>query len=384
MNANTKSVILFLLIYLGSMGIFAVVIGFLYFHDEKSALIEQTRQAMQYKAKSINARLEFYHTNKSETFTFYDEGYGIALYDIDRNMIAATFIDPVDFKKLFYTDDGNEYYLVESIFKEYLGVKYIVIKATLSNEKIDQIRHDIMVIALYGFFFMLFIALLLSQVMLYPVKKTMNVLKKFIKNTTHEMNTPISTILMSYEHMDKKELNHKQLRAFNRIEIAAKTLLNLYNDLSFASFHEHIEYQDTPIDVKEVLRERTRYFDTLVHFKGIQLISKLEHKTILMDKRKLTLIIDNLLSNAIKFSKQNGTIEVTLTKEYLSVKDEGLGISEKDQKEIFKRFKRTKNYKEGFGVGLDIVNQICKEYNIKIVLHSKLSQGSEFKLYWAD
>lgn len=383
MNANTKSVILFLLIYLGSMGIFAVVIGYFYYHDEKSALIEQTRQAMQYKAKSINARLEFYHTNKSETFTFYDEGYGIALYDIDRNLIASTFIDPVDFSKLFYTDDGNEYYLVESIYKEYLGVKYIVIKTTLAKEKIDQILHGIIIFALYGFFFMLFVALLLSQVMLYPVRKTMNVLKKFIKNTTHEMNTPISTILMSYEHLDKKELTSKQLRSLNRIEIATKTLLNLYNDLSFASFHEHIEYQDTPIDIKEVILERTKYFETLLHFKGIQLNSKLAHKMISMDKRKLILIIDNLLSNAIKFSKQNGVIEVTLTDDFLSVKDEGIGISEEDQKEIFTRFKRSKTFKEGFGVGLDIVNQICNEYNIKIVLNSQLSKGSEFKLFWA-
>ncbi|UFH58182.1 sensor histidine kinase [Sulfurovum mangrovi] len=384
MNANTKSVILFLLIYLGSMGILASIIGYLYFHEEKAALIEQTRQEMQYKAKSINARLEFYHTNKSETFTFYDEGYGIALYDINRTMIASTFIDPIDFKKLFYTDDGNEYYLVETIFKEYLGVKYIVIKTALPLEKMDQILQDMIVVALYGFLFLLIVALLLSRVMLYPVRNTMNVLKKFIKNTTHEMNTPISTILMSYEHLDKTELTHKQLRSLNRIEIAAKTLLNLYNDLSFASFHEHIEYQDSPIDVKQVVLERVKYFDTLLEFKEIRLSCKLEQKTLQMDKRKLTLIIDNLLSNAIKYSKQHGFIEITLTEAFLSIRDEGIGISEDDQTEIFQRFKRIKAYREGFGVGLDIVSQICDEYNINIVLNSRLSKGSEFKLLWAD
>ena len=86
----------------------------------------------------------------------------------------------------------------------------------------------------------------------------------------------------------------------------------------------------------------------------------------------------------IKFSKKNGHIEVNLTEKYLSVKDNGLGISKEDQKSIFKRFKSTNSLHDGFGVGLDIVNQICKEYHIKIVLDSELSKGSEFKLVWSE
>ena len=103
-----------------------------------------------------------------------------------------------------------------------------------------------------------------------------------------------------------------------------------------------------------------------------------------MDKRKLILIIDNLLSNAIKFTKKGGQIEVNLTNEYLSVKDNGMGISKEDQKNIFKRFKSKNSLNGGFGVGLDIVSQICKEYKIQIKLDSELSEGSEFKLFWKD
>jgi two-component system OmpR family sensor kinase len=66
------------------------------------------------------------------------------------------------------------------------------------------------------------------------------------------------------------------------------------------------------------------------------------------------------------------------------VRDKGLGISKEDQKNIFKRFKSSNSLHGGFGVGLDIVSQICKEYHIKIVLDSELSKGSEFKLIWKD
>ena len=241
-----------------------------------------------------------------------------------------------------------------------------------------------MIIALYGFGILLFIAILLSKIMLYPIKKTISSLTKFMKDVTHEMNTPISTILMSYEHMDKENLSKKQSRALNRIDIATKTLSSLYNDLSFASFHDYIEYEDTPIDVKEIVLERVRYMDTLIHFKDLHISSEMQHKTISMDKRKLILLIDNLLSNAIKFSKKGGDIQVELTQKYLSVKDHGLGISKEDQHSIFKRFKSNNSLDGGFGVGLDIVSQICKEYHIKIILDSELSQGSEFKLVWKD
>ena len=219
--------------------------------------------------------------------------------------------------------------------------------------------------------------------MLSPIKKSIYSLTKFMKDVTHEMNTPISTILMSYDHMDKSNLNTKQLRSLDRIDIATKTLSSLYRDLSFASFHNYIQYEDKPINVKEVVLERVKYMNTLVQFKQLKVSCNLQNKIIDMDKRKLILLIDNLISNAIKFSKKNGEIQINLTEEYLSVKDNGLGISKEDQKNIFKRFKSSNSLEGGFGVGLDIVSQICKEYNIEILLYSEPSKGSEFKLIWS-
>ncbi|MEN8726388.1 MAG: HAMP domain-containing sensor histidine kinase [Sulfurovum sp.] len=384
MKASTKSVIIFMVVYLGSLSILATWVGYLYYEDQKNALLEKTHLEMRYKAISINAKLEYYHKNKSEQFTFYEGGFDIALYDNKHNLIASTFIDDtIDFTKLFYTDDVD-YYLVETLYKEYLDVKYIVIRKPIDIDKLNSILKEIGYVAFYGFVFIVFVALLLAKIMLSPIKKSIASLTKFMKDATHEMNTPISTILMSYEHMDKNNLNTKQLRSLDRIDIATKTLSSLYRDLSFASFHDYIEYEDTPIDVKEVILERVKYMDTLIHFKELRITSNLQHKTIAMDKRKLILLIDNLLSNAIKFSKKNGHIEVNLTEQYFSVKDNGIGISKEDQKSIFERFKSTNSLHGGFGVGLDIVSQICKEYHIKIELDSEPSKGSEFKLLWSN
>lgn len=383
MKASTKSVIIFMVVYLGSLSILATWVGYLYYIDQKNALIEKMHLEMRYKARSINAQLEYYHMNKSEQFTFYEEGYGIALYDNKGELLASTFMDDIDFSKLFYAK-GDAYYLVETLYKEYLDVKYIVIKKPLDTDQLNEIIEQIGLIAVYGFIFILFVALLLAKIMLSPIKRSIASLTKFMKDATHEMNTPISTILMSYEHMDKHNLDKKQLRSLDRIDIATKTLSGLYRDLSFASFHDYIEYEDTPIDVKEVILERIKYMDTLIHFKGLKISTSLQSKTIHMDKRKLILLIDNLLSNAIKFSRKNGEIQVNLTERYFSVKDNGIGISKEDQKSIFDRFKSTNSLHGGFGVGLDIVNQICNEYHIKIELESEPSKGSTFRLVWSE
>ena len=84
MKASTKSVLFFMLVYMGSLSIFAMGVGYLYYMDEKHSLVTQLRLDMRYKVQSINTQLEFYHNNQSENFTFYEDGYGIALYDNQR------------------------------------------------------------------------------------------------------------------------------------------------------------------------------------------------------------------------------------------------------------------------------------------------------------
>ena len=378
MKAGTKSLILFLIIYIGSIGILGGIIGYFYYHKEKDSIIEKMRVGMRYKAIDINSKLEYYHLSKEEEFVFAEEGYDISLYDKDQNIIASTLTnETIDLSKFFY-HKGDDYYLIESLYKQYLGVKYIVIKKKLPSKEVEEILDQILTFSIYAAAFLLFIALLLSKIMLYPLHDLISSLKTFIKNTTHEMNTPISTILMSYEHFDTNNLNTKQLRALDRIEIATKTLSNLYGDLTYISFHEHIVYEKTKLNVKEVLLERVRYIDTFVRFKGLTLHCEMEDVFFHIDKRKLILLIDNLLSNAVKFSKQGGEIDLKLTKEYLMVKDQGVGIAKEDQKKIFKRFETS----NGFGVGLDIVSNLCKEHHITIALDSSLAQGSEFKLIW--
>ena len=99
-----------------------------------------------------------------------------------------------------------------------------------------------------------------------------------------------------------------------------------------------------------------------------------------MDNESADKLINNLLSNAIKYSYNHKSVTISLNNNLLTIKDEGIGISEENQQEILKRYKRGTDLIGGFGIGLDIVNSICKQYNITLNIKSKIGHGSTFTL----
>ena len=74
------------------------------------------------------------------------------------------------------------------------------------------------------------------------------------------------------------------------------------------------------------------------------------------------------------------TLEIPLKNNILEVKDTGIGIDEKMQADIFRRYYRANDERGGFGIGLNIVLSICKKYKVKLGLLSKKGEGSTFKL----
>ena len=106
----------------------------------------------------------------------------------------------------------------------------------------------------------------------------------------------------------------------------------------------------------------------------------LEATKIMMPKRSVHRLIDNLVSNAIKYSDVGDSITITLKNNILQVKDTGIGIDEKIQEDIFRRYYRAGDERGGFGIGLSIVLAICKQYKIKLDLESKKGEGSTFIL----
>jgi two-component system OmpR family sensor kinase len=180
----------------------------------------------------------------------------------------------------------------------------------------------------------------------------------FIQDTTHELNTPISTILTNLELIDAlHKCNAK--KEMQRIEIASKTLSRIYDDLTYLKLNQDYHRDIHPIDISRLLYERILYFSAAIEAKQIKLQEHIEEDVIIsIDRDDAIRLIDNLISNAVKYNKSGGTLEVRLDRKELRVRDSGIGIEKKELATIYERFKRANKSEGGFGIGLNIVYQL--------------------------
>jgi two-component system OmpR family sensor kinase len=207
-------------------------------------------------------------------------------------------------------------------------------------------------------------------------------LDRFIKDTTHELNTPLAAILANIDMMQTDVMIEKNKTKLKRIHIAAKMLSVLYKDLTYITFESQKENENEEIDLKTFLEDRLEYFSVLAQSKHIDYELQITPATIYMDKGKLTRVIDNLLSNAIKYNKRNGILGIRLSQHTLTIWDTGRGIEKEQIPFIFDRYMRFDKSEGGFGVGLSIVKKIVDEYHIVIKVESSVGKGTSVTLQW--
>lgn len=189
---------------------------------------------------------------------------------------------------------------------------------------------------------------------------------RFVKNAIHEIYTPISIIFANIELL---ELRHRSHHLTN-ITAAAKTIHNIYDDLSYIIKQDRIEYTKEAIPLGTFLQERIVYFSELAE--GNALVIRYESNAdpmVYISAVELQRLIDNTLSNAIKYSPAGEAIDVRITdreKEVVfSVSNRSLEEIHHPEK-LFERYYRENEARGGFGLGLGIVKDICDKNGIKV------------------
>ncbi|OQA75693.1 MAG: Signal transduction histidine-protein kinase BaeS [Candidatus Dependentiae bacterium ADurb.Bin246] len=385
-KSETRTIIGFSLIYSILVLVILGVITFLYYQFKKDLMLQDVRQTLQNYSNTQIANLKELHINidKSDIYPR-DERFNSAIYDSSKKKIFSTLLmDDVKLDEVIYLKDGY-IHLIKEPESYYLGSKYVIVEIEDDNIWFANIKYKMLFWFLFSFILLLFVGYFIAKLFLKPMRESIQMLDRFIKDTTHELNTPIAAILSNIQMINKDNIDEKLAKKINRIEIGAKTISNIYEDLTFVSLNNQIISNNEKLNFSQILNQRVDFFKSIANSKQIEFILDIkENVFIVCDIKKLSKLIDNILSNAIKYNKFQGFIKVTLKDKILIIEDSGKGMSKDNLANLFTRYKRFDKSVGGFGIGLNIVSLIAKEYDLKIDVISKIDVGTRIKIRWQD
>ena len=375
-SSEKKSFFSFLALYLGSSFILMLIALFFYYQNEKTLYLDLVKSNMQNIVSKVSNEIIISHMLDVEfdkNIYLNNQNYKISFYDKDKNLLFGNLNEKLNFEQNFYNDE-EKLIIVDSSTVGHLGIWYIALKDNSLKEKISNLKLNIFLIFLIFYTIIAIVSWSLAKLFLKPIKNERERLNNFIKDTTHELNTPISAIIMSCED---DNLTKKQL---DRIKFSAKRVSEIYKDLTYI-FLGNIEKKSLDkIDLSNVIKEEIINFEPMIARKRLKINLNIEEFFYEINKDDFIRLFNNLFSNAIKYNKTDGNIDIILQNRELIIKDSGIGISKDKIKDIFNRYYRATNQSGGFGLGLNIVNMICKTYNIKIDVQSSENIGSTFTL----
>ena len=210
--------------------------------------------------------------------------------------------------------------------------------------------------------------------------------KKAVHTITHELRTPLTAIIGYTALMEKGNDTDKKERYVRNIRQSSDRMREMLNTLlSFFRLDNGKEQPNiSPYRISAITHILETEFMPIAMNKGLALnVTNRTNAVVLTDKERILQIGNNLLSNAIKFTENGG---VSLTTDYdngvlkLIVEDTGTGMTEEEQQRVFGAFERLANAaaKDGFGLGLSIVQRIVSMLGGTIRLESEKGKGSRF------
>jgi len=377
MNEITRrSFYSFLTLYLLSSFIFLSLASYWFYTAQVSTEMNSNYYKMSNVSNKVSSNVIYAHMMKRDFKLQAYDGSSVALFDANKKLKYGLAINEIDFEQTYYVS-GNTFTHVSKNTTGHLGIEYVVVQSNECVANVMKLKNGIIFIAIMVAMVIVVIAVFLSYMFLKPIKEKMQEIEEFVKDATHELNTPITALLMSASRAKEKKVYDEKI--IQNISISSKQLYDIYSSLSFLSFDNASEAaQELQFD--EVVANSIKHFDELLQKKRIKLTLHSQPCTLNMAPTKAKMLVNNLLSNAIKYSHPNTKIEIWVKKESFRIKDEGIGIEKEKLDSIFQRFTRANSYAGGFGVGLNIVENVLKEYDYAIEIDSTPGVGTSVTL----
>ena len=378
-----RSLLRFLTLYLGSVFVLLAIIGWLFFEHNATMMKSALKFEMLSESHRIESRLTQELMRRSpmdredlvETLKkIRSDRFKVGYFDARHRPIYSEISGVPGFQQPFYLGTGSCYSMIECPLKKE-GVAYIGLQETELKERLEALRWKIIGYLVLSFLFMSVVGYFLARLFLKPIREKIESLDRFIEETTHELNTPISAILMTIQQL--RGVEEKKLQ---RLKASAQRLSTMYDTLAYGLGREVEQRQKEPVELESFTAERIESMEPVARSRRIGIERGLRPCKIRMNREDLSRLLDNVLSNALKYSDPGSTVTVTLRNCRLSVRDEGIGMSPEEIGRVFKRYQRANRERGGFGIGLSIVAQICRDYGIAFDLDSVKGKGTTFHL----
>jgi signal transduction histidine kinase len=195
--------------------------------------------------------------------------------------------------------------------------------------------------------------------------------KQFLKNSVHEINTPLAIIRTNIDLLKMKIPENKYI---TNIESGSKTIQYIYDDLSYLIKKDRVLYEKEYLEFSEILKNRLEFFEEIVKSNSLYFIKNIEDDVYLkFNSVELQRIIDNNISNAVKYSFSKSAIHIKL--HYINDNEIEFSVTTnskiiEDTNKIFEDFYRENKARGGFGLGLKIVKEICDKNLVTIEILS--------------
>ena len=273
------------------------------------------------------------------------------------------------------------------------NIKYAaVLINTTQLEQISQNHEQLIVVVMASFWILSLLAsLYLARVSVKPLLESMQRQQSFVENASHELRTPLAVLQNRLETLFRKP----EATIMESSESIASSLEEVRNMRFLTTNLLNLARRDDGIK-PELGEVQPEFFNTI--FTNYEMIASENHKVFRFENRiKRTIITDKLLlkqlmtilfDNAVKYTEEDGEINFVITATdrnlYLTVSDDGIGISQADKKKIFDRFYRVDKartrQKGGFGLGLSLAKQIVDTLKGSISVKDNKPHGTIFEV----
>ena len=208
--------------------------------------------------------------------------------------------------------------------------------------------------------------------------------RTFTRNAGHELRTPIAVMKGCLELLntdkvdDRKQIYERMTRVMADMEAMLETLLMLARETAVTS--------EEAVSIGQVIAEEIELLADFAETKGNRLSFEEEDPAMCHVKPSVAAIIfANLIRNALTYT-DNGEVIITVTQDYVSIRDTGIGMSPEEEESAFTAFYRGEKAKEtatGQGLGLALVKRLTDQLKWRVEVSSALGEGSTFKVYYS-